>query len=405
MFDWVRRGREQDSGAPGAGQRRASCKPRLERLEDRYVPAAIRALPGFTVNSLAANDDNSTGAVNVGFNLNFFGVQSNTVFVNNNGNITFGSAFPTFTPTALNSSNGGTPIIAPFFADVDTTVGQIVTYGTDTLCGHAAFGVDYINVGYFSSHVDKTNSFQLILVDRSDTGVGNFDIEFNYDRIKWETGDASGGTNGFGGQSAAVGYSNGTGTPGTFFELPGSHVNGALLDGGPLALVTNALQATTPGRYHFLVRGGQVAKMKTGNDDVTSGTRTLDPFRYVTDTTTDIQRGNLTLVNIVPTSQTTVTDACLDITTTTQANSNTTYPGPITVVFTQLPPNVTLVNPTGVTAAGHPYITEDVADLPREHPVLRVAIRLRNPSLQAPSTFFVGFPTQVFAGVFDPTMD
>ena len=306
LFDWVRRAKKQGAMVPAKQHRRASIRPTLEALEDRWMPAAIRALPGFTTSSLAANDDNSTGAVNVGFNLNFFGVQTNQVFVNNNGNITFGAAFSTFTPTALNSANGGTPIIAPFFADVDTTVGNIVTYGTDTLCGHAAFGVDYINVGYFSSHVDKLNSFQVILVDRSDTGAGNFDIEFNYNSIKWETGDASGGTNGFGGSSAAVGYTNGTGAAGTFFELPGSHVNGALLDGGPTALISNSLLATTPGRYHFLVRGGQVVSTTTGaNQDVTSGTRILDPFRYITDPTTDIQRGNLTLINVAPVSQTT----------------------------------------------------------------------------------------------------
>ena len=50
-------------------------------------------------------------------------------------------------------------------------------------------------VGYFGSHADKLNKFQLILVDRSaDTGTaGDFDILFKYDTIQWETGDASTG--------------------------------------------------------------------------------------------------------------------------------------------------------------------------------------------------------------------
>ncbi|MCK7490428.1 MAG: hypothetical protein MZW92_00410 [Comamonadaceae bacterium] len=67
----------------------------------------------------------------------------------------------------------------------------------------------WIDVGYFSTAADKLNSFQLILTDRSDTGAGNFDIEFNYDRILWETGGAGGGVNGFGGTSAAAGYTDG----------------------------------------------------------------------------------------------------------------------------------------------------------------------------------------------------
>ena len=134
----------------------------------------------------------------------------------------------------------------------------IVTYGTDTLCGEQAFGVDWFNVGYFASNVNKLNTFQLILVNRPDTGAGNFDIEFNYNSIEWETGDASGGVNGLGGQSAAVGYSNGTGTPGTFFELPGSHIPGSFINGGPDQLISQEILSSTPGQLNFLVREGQV---------------------------------------------------------------------------------------------------------------------------------------------------
>lgn len=104
--------------------------------------------------------------------------------------------------------------------------------------------VNWLNVGFFDSRTDLTNSFQLILIDRSDIARGAFDIEFNYDRIQFETGDASGGTNGLGGESAIVGFSNGAGF---FFELPGSGVNGAFLDGGPNALVDNT-NNDTPGR-------------------------------------------------------------------------------------------------------------------------------------------------------------
>ena len=98
----------------------------------------------------------------------------------------------------------------------------VVTYGTDTLCGEQAFGVDWFNVGYFdfTNGVDKLNTFQLILVARPEVGPGDFDIEFNYSQIQWETGDASGGTGGLGGTSAAVGYSNGTGTRAPTFSCP-----------------------------------------------------------------------------------------------------------------------------------------------------------------------------------------
>ncbi len=77
-------------------------------------------------------------------------------------------------------------------------------YGIVTYNGRPAFCVNWTNIGYYNQHINKLNSFQLILVDRSDLGVNNFDIVMNYDKIQWETGDVSGGTNGLGGSSARV---------------------------------------------------------------------------------------------------------------------------------------------------------------------------------------------------------
>jgi hypothetical protein len=219
---------------------------------------AIRTNTGFRANSVPRNDDGSSSLTPLGFNVNFFGRTRSHAYVNNNGNITFDAALATFTPFGL--TNTQREIIAAFFADVDTRPlsSELVTYGTDTVNGKRAFGVNYINVGYYNIHADKLNSFQLILIDRGETGDGNFDIEFNYQRIAWETGDASGGESGFGGVPAAVGWSNGSGEPGTSFELDGSLQPGAFLDGGRYALNRNRLNSTVAGRYLFRARGGQV---------------------------------------------------------------------------------------------------------------------------------------------------
>ena len=209
----------------------------------------------FTDNTLAANDDGSTGLVNIGFGINFFGVSQNNLYVNNNGNVTFASPLATFTPFGLTTST--IAIIAPFFADVDTRgVGSgLVQYGQDTLNGRNVFGVNWINVGYFPSATNRLNSFQLIMTDRSDTGAGNFDFEFNYDSILWETGGASGGSGGLGGSSARVGYTNGGAVD---VEFAGSGVNGAFLNGGANALIAGMLNSTTSGQYIFQVRNGVV---------------------------------------------------------------------------------------------------------------------------------------------------
>lgn len=217
----------------------------------------------------ANDDDSSTSAVDLaiggGSGINFFGQNFTQVWVNNNGNVTFGDYLSQYEPNALmtgvNCNNIGTcPIIAPFFADVDTTgTGSgLTTYGNATYNGHEAFVVDWPNVGYYESHADKLNTFQLILTDRSDTGAGNFDIEFNYDQILWETGDIT-GSNGFGGSSAVAGYSNGmSGSNNVYYQLPGSLMNGTLIDGGADSLTGHSLGSNVLGRYDFQVRNGNV---------------------------------------------------------------------------------------------------------------------------------------------------
>jgi Nidogen-like/PEP-CTERM motif len=213
----------------------------------------------FTGNTLARNDDSSTGSVGLGFSINLNGANFSNTFVNNNGNITFTAPLGTYTPPAiLNTGASAFPIIAPFFADVDTNgaASGVTQYGANVLSGHNVFGVNWIGVGYYPGRTNKLNSFQLILTDRADTGAGNFDIQFNYDQIQWETGGASGGSNGLGGSSARVGYT--TGVNGQAAQLTGSAVNGALLDGGSDALISNSLNSTTNGQYNFSVRNGVV---------------------------------------------------------------------------------------------------------------------------------------------------
>ena len=216
---------------------------------------------GFNSNSLIREDDNSSGAVATGFDMNYFGTTYNNVFVNNNGNVTFTGALAEYNPFGLTSTN--TPIVAAFFADVDTrgAASAVAQYGTGVVNGRNAFGATWDGVGYYSTQTNKLNKFQLLLIDRSDVNTGDFDIELNYDQIQWETGShpSSGGVNGLGGNSARVGYSAGTSAPGSFYELNGSGVNGDFLDGGANSLVTNSLNSGVAGRYVFNVRNGSVS--------------------------------------------------------------------------------------------------------------------------------------------------
>ncbi|MHC5060292.1 MAG: InlB B-repeat-containing protein [Planctomycetota bacterium] len=219
--------------------------------------------PGFDSSALAANDDSSTSLVDIGFMVNYFGIVTQQLYVNNNGNVTFNQPLWEFTPFGL-TSNIGTPIIAPFFADVDTRAenSPLVTYGQGTVDGHVAFGVNWVGLGYYSQNMDKINDFQLILIDRSDRMLGSFDIEFNYEQVQWETGDASLGTGGLGGQSVRVGFSAGTGTDGTFFEFEGSGANGAFLDTNTATgLIYASRNSSLNGRYIFSVEAGMLDQL------------------------------------------------------------------------------------------------------------------------------------------------
>ena len=215
---------------------------------------AIRDLSGCQANTLPRNDDGSTGQVALPFTANFFNHNYASLFVNNNGNVTFDAPQSTYTPYPLSTT--GRVIVAPFFADVDTrNPASLEThYGNTSVDGHTAFCVDWVQVGYFNFHADKLNSFQLLLIDRSDIAPGAFDVEYNFDQVQWETGDASGGQNGLGGAPARVGFSNGVDHA---YELPGSGQSGAFLDqNANTGLIHNSRSSSQAGRYVFHIRNG-----------------------------------------------------------------------------------------------------------------------------------------------------
>lgn len=230
----------------------------------RLTPAAGAStgviVPGFAQLSIGPGDDHSSEEVHLPFAISFFGTTYRSLYVNNNGNVTFDAPLSAYTPFSLLSTSH--PMIAPFFGDVDTRgIGaerainsDFARYGVGTFEGRRAFGVTWggVGVGYYNSRVDKLNKFQMLIVERPDQGPGDFDIVFNYDQIQWETGEASGGTDGVGGDSARAGFTNGSDAS---FEMPGSAVNGAFLDGAPTGLRHNS-NVNVAGRYVFPVRNG-----------------------------------------------------------------------------------------------------------------------------------------------------
>jgi gliding motility-associated-like protein len=176
--------------------------------------------------AMVPNDDQSSGLITLPFSFNLYGDLYNSCYINNNGNISFGTPYGTFSSSGFPSANF--VMVAPFWADVDTrpTDGGTVKY----LITNTALYVNWTDVGYFSMMTDKLNTFQLIITDGTDPviGVGN-NVSFCYKNMDWTTGSASGGVNGFGGTPSTVGANRGNGVD--FIQFTRNDHAGADYDG------------------------------------------------------------------------------------------------------------------------------------------------------------------------------
>ena len=206
--------------------------------------------------TLARNDDEFHGPIDLTpafpVGVNFFDRVHTTVWLNNNGNITFAGGVSWYTALAFPASPN--PMIAPFWGDVDTRGTTDIDAGRENFAywhidavGGRFIGTWY-NVGYYSSHTDQLNSFQVIVTNRDDITPGDFDFEFRYNRCEWLTGDASGGAGGHGGTEAQMGFDAGDSE--NFWSHPDSQTPEII----HLCTTSNVEE---PGVWRFEVRSGQ----------------------------------------------------------------------------------------------------------------------------------------------------
>ncbi|HEY0109984.1 MAG TPA: nidogen-like domain-containing protein, partial [Fibrella sp.] len=159
-----------------------------------------------TWTQVARGDDNSTAVIPLGFTFNLYGTPYTQVYINTNGNVSFGTAVSTYSSTGFPAN---TAMLAPFWADVDTrSCGGAVYYKLYP----TRMEILWDGVGYYSQNCTKINTFQLVFGTTNDPviGAGN-NVRFNYGDMQWTTGDASQGAAGFGGTPATVGINEGNG--------------------------------------------------------------------------------------------------------------------------------------------------------------------------------------------------
>jgi len=181
--------------------------------------------------AMPPNDDFFSNLISLPFTFDFYGNNYSSLYINNNGNISFLSQYSEFTANPFPDPSYN--MIAPFWGDVDTRDSTMMgsTGSVWYKMTPNALIVVWDHVGYYNIHGDKRNTFQLIISDGTDplVPIGN-NVSFCYADMEWTTGDASGGFNGYGGVPATVGVNYGNGVdffqvgrfdhPGTGFDGP-----------------------------------------------------------------------------------------------------------------------------------------------------------------------------------------
>lgn len=181
--------------------------PAVSVAGETVVPQSALVANGqyFTNNigspALVPNDDGSSNLIPLGFNFDFFGTTYNSLYINNNGNLTFNGPLSSYIPTGPTGVNQ--PVISAYFADVDTRGFRGGTVNAQ-LTTPGQLVVTWDNVGRYNTRTDLLNSFQIVL--RSNTfavPAGQGTIGFFYKKMPWEVTDTS--------LTAAIGFGNGAG--------------------------------------------------------------------------------------------------------------------------------------------------------------------------------------------------
>ena len=151
---------------------------------------------GFGENAHTRNDDTPTGAIDITSvfpsGVKFGANTYTTMYINNNGMVTFGTAVSSFTPNGLsagvsNGSGGFVPAIALFWSDLDTRTTSVTSTGGNSTGSNLVYwDLDTVNknititwddVAEFSSGTVAVISGQIVL---HDAGSGDMDIKFIY---------------------------------------------------------------------------------------------------------------------------------------------------------------------------------------------------------------------------------
>uniref|UniRef100_A0A8C7E2J2 Alpha-tectorin n=1 Tax=Naja naja TaxID=35670 RepID=A0A8C7E2J2_NAJNA len=213
-------------------------------------------------------DDGSSPEIKLSFPFIFFGVPYRTIFVNNNGVVSFNVLVSQFTPESFPLADGRA-FIAPFWADVHNGIRGEIYYQETTdpvllkkvskdirkyfknlpsFTALSVFIATWAEVTFYGgSSTTPVNTFQALLIS---DGTSSFAM-FNYEEINWTTGTASGGDplTGLGGVMAQAGFNGGNST--NYFSIPGSRTP-------DIVNIEETTNVNVPGCWVFKIDGREI---------------------------------------------------------------------------------------------------------------------------------------------------
>jgi len=131
------------------------------------------------------NDDLSSAAIALPFTFCLYGQSFDSVYINNNGNLSF--HYPMFNFTSDSFPSNNYTMTAPYWADIDTrdSASGLVYYKISAT--HMI--VRWDQVGYFPMNASRKNDFQIIITDGNDPLLPpGINVGYCYGQMEWASG-------------------------------------------------------------------------------------------------------------------------------------------------------------------------------------------------------------------------
>ncbi|XP_066494914.1 alpha-tectorin-like, partial [Tiliqua scincoides] len=217
--------------------------------------------PQYQDRSTPKADDGASPQISISEAFYFYGKKYHSLYVNNNGVVSFGQPVSQFTPDPFPLTDGRA-FVAPFWADVDNRITGEVYYRQtqerqllqratadinayfldERFTATWVFVATWDQVAFYGSLSSKVNTFQAVLTSNGERSF----VMLNYKDIQWISGQASGGdaNTGLEGTPAQAGFNSGDAEH--YFNIPGSWTP-------HIINITSTSNILDPGRWVFEV--------------------------------------------------------------------------------------------------------------------------------------------------------